>query len=578
MEKQELKMKDFNVHKTIRLTSWMQFIVAASLAIVASGVSSLLNLRVDLTEDKRYTLSKPTREILEDLENDVFIQVYLDGEMPIPLKRLKRSVKEVLDEFRVASRRRVDYEFINPSGGKDEKQRNAVYETLIRKGLRQVNVRSGDEEGGSSQKLIFPGMIVNYNGIEMPVNFLKNNPAFNPEQNLLHSVEGLEYETIQSISTLSSDTIYRVAFIEGHNEFPEIEVADITFNLARYFTVDRGVIGGKQGILDNYAAIIIAGPESEFGEKDKFVIDQYVMNGGKVLWLIEEVLVNSDSLASGETVALYRPLGIEDQLFRYGVRINPVVVQDMDCMVIRLAVMSGGTRQQILPAPWIYFPLLNPVADHPVTRNINKVKGEFVNYMDTVGLDPEIKKTILLTSSPLSRIVTPPVVIRLKETEVIPGKDEFNRSKLPVAVLLEGNFQSAFRNRMTASLIDDQTFKQKNESPSTKMIVIADGDIIRNDVHRTGTAESPYQLGTDRYTGEVFGNKDFILNCLNYLIDDKGIMELRSRELKLRQLDKNRIRQERYTWQFINTAGPVLLVVLAGIIYAFIRRKTFAKD
>jgi gliding-associated putative ABC transporter substrate-binding component GldG len=578
MEKQELRMKDFNTHKTIRLTSWMQFITIAASAILAAGISSFLNFRIDLTEDKRYTLSKPTRDILEDLKNDVYIQVYLDGEMPIPLKRLKRSVKEVLDEFRVASRSKIDYEFINPSLEKDEKQRNAVYETLIKKGLRQVNVRSGDEEGGSSQKLIFPGMIVNYNGVEMPVNFLKNNPLFDPEQNLLHSVEGLEYEMIQSISTLSSDTIYRIAFIEGHNELREIEVADITLSLARFFTVDRGVIDGRHGILDNYAAIIIAGPENEFEEKDKFVIDQYVMKGGKVLWLIEEVLVNSDSLAYGETVALYRPLGIEDQLFRYGVRVNPVVVQDMDCMVIRLAVMSGGTRQQILPAPWIYFPLLNPVADHPVTRNINKVKGEFVNYLDTVGLDPKIKKTILLTSSPLSRTVSPPVVIRLKETDIIPGRNEFNRSMLPVAVLLEGSFQSAFRNRMTAGLIGDENFKPKNESQPTKMIVVSDGNIIRNDVHRTGTAESPYQLGTDRYTGEVFGNKDFILNCLNYLIDDKGIMELRSRELKLRLLNKNRIRQERYTWQFINTAGPVLLVVLAGIIYTFIRRKTYAKD
>jgi ABC-2 type transport system permease protein len=216
--------------------------------------------------------------------------------MPVAFKRLRRSVKELLDEFRVVSGRKVDYEFINPSGTKDAKERNNQYQSLISKGLNPVNIQAKDEEGGSSQKIIFPGMIVNYNGIEIPVNFLRNNPALPPEQNLLHSIEGLEYEMIQTISTVSSDTIYKIAFIEGQNEIPEIEVADITLHLSKYFTVDRGVIGGKQGILNNYTAIIIAGPEKSFDEKDKLVIDQYIMNGGKVLWLYNEVKVNEDSL------------------------------------------------------------------------------------------------------------------------------------------------------------------------------------------------------------------------------------------------------------------------------------------
>ncbi|HUV00021.1 MAG TPA: gliding motility-associated ABC transporter substrate-binding protein GldG [Bacteroidales bacterium] len=570
-------MTDYKDIKNNRVKSVLQFISAVVVVICLAAAGSFLRVRVDLTEDKRFTLSEPTRNVLSGLRNDIFIQVYLEGEMPIPFKRLKRSVKEMLEEFRIISKRRLDYEFINPSEGKDTGERESLYKELRAKGLNPVNVQAGDDEGGSSQKIIFPGMIVNYNGAEVPVNFLRNNIDVPAEQNLLHSIEGLEYEMIQTISALSSDTIYKVAFIEGHGEFPEIEVADITLHLAKFFTVDRGVIGGNPGILDKYSAVVIAGPEREFNENDKFVIDQYIMNGGKVVWLYEEVSVNTDTLVYGETVALYRPLNIEDQLFRYGARINPVIVQDLECMLIRLTVMSGGSPQQIVSAPWFYFPLLSPSSDHPVTRNLNKVKGEYTNYIDTVGLDRAISKRVLLSTSPFARTLSPPFIISLKEAELIPVESNFNKSNLPVAVLLEGVFPSAFRNRMTDHLIPDKNLTVKTESVRTKMIVIADGDIIRNEVRRSGTAEIHYPLGQDRYTGQIFGNRDFILNCLNYLVDDNGIMKLRSRELKLRLLDRNRIRTERLKWQLVNITVPVLIVILAGILYGFLRKKYYTK-
>ena len=420
-------------------------------------------------------------------------------------------------------------------------------------------------------------MIVNYNGIEVPVNFLSNNTSLSPEQNLLHSVEGLEYEMIQTISTLCSDTIYKIAFIEGHGEIPEIEVADLTLSLAKFFTVDRGVIGGKQGILKNYAAIVIAGPETPFDEKDKLVIDQYLMNGGKILWLYEEVKVNEDSLNFGETVALYRPLNIEDQLFKYGARVNPAVIQDLDCMLLPFKVGSGTSQQQIVPVPWIYYPLLNPSAANPITRNLNKVQGRFVNYIDTVGLNPEINKKILLTTSNLTRTVKPPLLISLKEADSPPEKSRFNKSFLPVGVLLEGKFQSAFRNRMINDLVEDKSFRIREESKPTKMIIVADADIIRNGVNRVGTEETPRPLGQDRYTQMTFGNKDFLINCLNFLVDNNGIMELRSRELKLRLLDRQVVQKKRLMIQIINTILPLILVVIAGIIYDFFRRKKYAK-
>jgi ABC-2 type transport system permease protein len=561
----------------IRMKSLTQFIISVTGIILVTALCSLVRVRIDLTEDKRYTLSSPTKEILKNIHNDIYIEVYLDGEMPIPLKRLKRSAKEMLDEFRIASGRKIGYTFINPAAVKDAVQRDNQYTALYNKGLNPVNIQAGDEEGGKSQKLIFPGMIVNYNGMEVPVNFLKNNQSISYEQNILHSMESLEYEMIQTIATLTSDTIYKVAFLEGQGEFREIEVADITMNLAKFFTIDRGYINGQPGILDDYAAVIVAGPVNEFSEPDKLVLDQYIMNGGKVLWLLEEVAVNPDSLVYGETVGLYRPLNIEDQLFRYGARINPEIVQDLDCIVIRLSVTTGEEQKQIVSAPWVYYPRLNPNPDHPVTRNLNKVRGEFVNTIDTVGFDPAIRKTVLLSTSEFTKTLSPPLLIRLKEAEILPDEKEYSKANLPVAVLLEGVFPSAFKNRMTGNMITDRNFRIKTESSETKMIVVADGDVIKNDVSRVAKTVTPLPLGQDRYTGEIFGNRDFLINCMNYLVDDNGLMQIRSREMKLRLLDKSRIRDEKIVWQLINIAGPVIIVILAGIIYSLVRKKIYTK-
>jgi len=568
-------MKIGTDNRNIKVSAWLQFLMTTAALILMAAAASQIRLRIDLTEDRRFTLSDPTLRILDRLRNDIYIQVYLDGEMPIPMKRLKRSVQEILDEFNIASGRKIDYEFINPADTKDAKQRELQYQDLYNKGLIPVNIQDSDEEGGKSQKYIFPGMIINYNGVEVPVNFLKNNQFVSPEQNILHSIEGLEYEMIQTISTITADTIYKIAFIEGHGELSEIEVADITINLARYFTVDRGRIGGKPGILDNYAAVIIAGPSAEFTETDKLVLDQYIMKGGKVLWLFEEVSVNTDSLVFGETVGLYKPLNIEDMLFRYGARVNPELIQDMDCAIRNFAISTGAAQRQIVQLPWTYWPRLDPSGEHPLTRNLNKVKGEYSNTIDTVGLDPAVQKTILLNTSGNSRTLTPPLVIRLKEAEILPDENVYNKADLPVAVLLEGIFTSAFKNRMTENISGDGTFRPETESISTRMIVIADGDIIRNDVRRIGTSETHYPLGQDRLTGEMYGNRDFLINCMNYLVDDKGLMELRSREMKLRILDKQRVKSEKVKWQIINTAGPVLLVILAGLIYRYLRKRKY---
>jgi len=569
-------MTDSN-HNNIRMKGWIQFLSAVSGIIIVAYLFSLLNIRLDLTEDKRYSLSEPTIAVLTELKNDIFIQVYLDGEMPVPLKRLKRSVKDMLDELRIASGRKIDYQFINPSENTDSKQREVLYQNLIEKGLAPINLQAADGEGGSTQKILFPGMIVNYNGIEVPVNFLKNDPGIPYEQNILHSVEALEYEMIQPIATISSGTIRKIAFIEGHGEIPEIETASITLELAKFFTVDRGTINGTQGILDGYSAVIVAGPEKEFTEADKLVLDQYIMQGGKVLWLIEEVDVNKDSLASGQTAGIYKPLNVEDQLFRYGARVNPAIIQDLDSWVIRVNIRTGSNQQQFVALPWFYSPLIRPSNKSTITRNLNRVKGDFANFIDTVGLDPAIKKTVLLSTSEFARTISPPVIISLKEAELKPDNSLFNRSSLPVAVLLEGVFTSAFRNRMISSITGDKNLKIKTESVPTKMIVVADADIIRNEVRRTGLQETFLPLGEDKYTRQVFGNRDFIVNSLNYLVDNNGIMELRSREVKLRLLNMTEVKSSKLKWQLINIAGPVLIVALSGFFYNYFRKRRYTR-
>jgi len=575
MEEKKLKEKGLT---DIRIKSWLQFITVTAAVLLFSGLTSLIHLRIDLTEDNRYTLSTPTKKILSELKNDLYIQVWLEGEMPVQFKKLKRSVRELLDEFRIASGRRLDYEFINPMEARDAKERNRQYESLVASGLFPVNIQARDEEGGASQKMIFPGMTVNYNGAAIPVNFLKNNMSLPTEQNLLHSMEGLEYEMIQTISTITADTVYKIAFVEGHGEISETGVADITLSLARFFTIDRGVMNGRVGILDKYSAIIIAGPEKSFDERDKLVLDQYIMNGGKVLWLFEEVKADADSLVNGETVALFRPLGIEDQLFVYGARINPSLVQDLECMILPMKIVTAGTQQQMVPVPWLYYPLLYPSQSHPVTRNLNRVAGKFINYIDTVGRDLKIRKTILLRTSHFSKILNPPVLISLKEAERTPDDREFTKNGLPVAVLLDGKFRSAFKNRPVPSITGESSYIIREESRETKMIIIADGDIIRNDIRRSGNSVVPVALGLDRYTMQTFGNKDFLVNCLNYLVDDNGIMQLRSRELKMRLLNKQAIKKNLIGIRVVNVFLPVLLVIIAGMVYGFMRKRMYAKN
>ena len=567
-------MKKNNTSINIKLTG-KNLIYIITVIILLNLISSNLFFRLDLTGDKRFTLAEPTKEILDSLNDVVYIKVYLEGEIPIGFSKLKKSIKETLDEFKVYGKRYIEYEFINPYENKDQEDRDALFRELYKKGLQPTNIQIKNDEGGTSQKLVFPGALVSYKNAETGINLLSNNPGLPAEVNLNNSIQSLEYRFISLIRNITSEKIEKVAFIEGHGELNEFETGDITKALANYYQVDRGIINGKEGILDDYKAVIIAKPQRPFSEKDKYVLDQYIMNGGKVLWFIDAVNVNTDSLLYGQTLALINDINIDDQLFRYGVRVNPVLVKDMQANYIPVnTAVAGSPQPKWTPVPWPYFPLLLGKENHPVTRNLNMIKSEYISSIDTLDVENVEEQVVLETSSASGNLVVP-AFISLDEINNKPKENEYNADAQPVAVILEGEFTSVFKNRMLKTILGYDPADYKEKSKPTKMMVVADGDIIRNEVTYSPRGNMISPLGYDRYTNHTFGNKEFVLNAVNFLVDDAGIIDLRSREYKLRLLDKEKLHESKLKWQLINIVLPLLIIFLFGLGNHYFRKKRY---
>jgi len=561
--------------KKIRNQHIIELLVSVAIIFLLNYIGSFFYDRFDLTKEKRYTLSSISKEVLNNLDDVVYVKVYLDGELPAGFMKFRTAIREMLDEFRWHSPGKILYEFIDPSEDPDPNVRRNMAADLYDLGLQPTNVQVKQKDGSTTRKIIFPGAVISYAGIDIGINLLKNNPGLSAEVNLNNSIQALEYEFISMIKNLDTDIIQKVAFIEGHGELDELQTGDITQELAKFYQVDRGIIGGRCGSLDDYIAVIIAKPHQRFNENDKFVIDQYIMNGGKLLWMIDAVQVSLDSLLGGSTFAFYRPLNIEDQLFRYGVRLNPNLVKEIQCHFIPVNQGLAGGQPDWQFAPWYYFPVIAPAENHPVTKSLNMIKLEFASVIDTVGEDPDISKTVLLATSPYTKVVQVPVRISLAETGTRPEELEYNHSFQPVAILLEGRFESVFRNRQIPSGVTGSPSGIITESAETKMIVVSDGDLIRNDVLSTPDGPMITPLGYDRYTSQTFGNKNFILNVINYLTDEKGLIKLRGREFQLRLLDRKKIRDEELKWKLINVIAPFFIVVMMGAIVNIYRKKVY---
>ncbi|MFH0999732.1 MAG: gliding motility-associated ABC transporter substrate-binding protein GldG [Bacteroidota bacterium] len=567
--------------KDVRRNNLIELFLLLAIIVLISYVGNYLFFRIDLTSDKRYTLSETTIELLENLEDIVFFKVYIEGDLPAGFKRLQNSTKEILDEFRVYGGSNIEYEFIDPSENTDERTRNDVFRQLYEKGLDPANIQAKEKDGSTSQKLVFPGTILSYRGQEMPVNLLGQNTGYSPDAGLNNAVQTLEYELTNGIRKLIRQKKPRIAFIEGHGELPGYETADISLVLSDFYTIKRVRIDGRLKSLDGFDAIVIAKPDSAFTERDKFIIDQFIMNGGSSFWLIDPIKINMDSLAySDATLATIKELNLSDQLFKYGVRINPKLVQDNQCAVIPINTSTKGTQAKFSPARWIYFPLLTPLGDQPITKNIGLIKTEFLSNLDTVGHNYEVRKKYLLYTSDYSRLVNAPALISLRIINDVPDEKYFDNPFQPVAVLMEGRFESVFNHRIPTTILESKEIGFKDSSKYAKMIVVADGDIIKNPFKIVGGEIYPLPLGSDKWFQEIYysGNKDFIMNCINYLCGDPQILAVRAKDFKLRLLDKKKTTEQRFLWQIMNTIIPVLFTILVGIAVHFFRKKKYAKN
>ena len=575
-----------DIKRNIKRGNLMQLLMSVVIIILINVIGYFVFTRFDLTSEKRYTLSENTRNSLKNLNDVVYFKVYLEGEFPSGFKRLHNETREMLEEFRAYSNN-IQYEFIDPSDNPDKKEMNSLYQQLVQKGIQPTNLQTKNK-GGSSQQIIFPGAIVSYQGREVALPLLVTQMGLAAEAQLNNSIQSLEYNLVSAIRKVTIKDKPKNAFIEGQGELQRIYLADITQSLSEYYAVERVTIDGKinsltDHIIDStgniiknkYKAIIIAKPDSVFNEKDKFIIDQYVMYGGKILWLLDRTFASMDSLqGSAMTPAIPLDINLDDMLFKYGVRINANLALDLNALPIPMVTGSIGNQPQQTFLPWFYFPILTPTSKHPIVHNLNAIKTEFISTIDTL-VAPGVMKTVLLTTSKYSRIVNAPTVVNLEILRQDPDERQYNMPFLPVAVLLEGNFESVFKNRLAPEVEETPEIGFKENSPATKMIVVADGDIIKSQLHYA--KGYPLPLGYDQYTKEMFGNKDFILNCVNYLCDDAGLISTRARELKIRLLDKTRVEKEKLKWQLINTLVPIALIVLFGILQTLWRRRKYAK-
>ena len=555
-----------------RTNSLLQLLAGTAIMISAVILAGYFFFRIDMTGEKRYTLSPSSKKLAATLDDIVTIKIYLDGDLPPGFKRLRNSAREMLDEFCVYAKGNIEYEFIDPAIGRSEKERLEFYKQLAKKGLFPTNLEVQDN-GKKSEKIIFPGALVLYKNQEVPLQLLKSRAGSSPEEMLNNSVEGLEYEFSSVIRRLSQPIAQSVAFLRGQGELTTLHITDAARALSEFYKVDTVTIDGRLKALDEYDALIIAKPVEPFSEKDKFVIDQFIMRGGKVLWFIDKMVADMDSLATTSTaISLPWNLNIDDQLFRYGVRINDDLLMDMQSAPIPVVTGYTGNSPKQELFPWPYFPLLNPSGSHPVVNNLNVIKSEFCNTMDTIEVSG-IKKTILLQSSSYSRWQMSPVRISLNMLREEPDKKIYNKKQLSTAVLLEGEFTSNYKNRIPEAISSSKEIGFIGNGKYTKMIVVSDGDVISNYVSKKGAI---YPLGFDRFTQQSYGNRNFILNCIDYLCDDSGVIELRGKEIKLRLLDQARMK-EHPLLGWINVVMPLIVLLFSGLIHYYLRKKRFAR-
>lgn len=549
-----------------------------------SYLSTFFFARFDLTEEKRHTLTSTTVEMVKELDDVVYVKVFLEGDFPADYQRLQQAVKEKLDEMRAYAGDNVQYEFINPSEAPDQKSREAMYGELVERGLDYTSLQIQNKDG-LEEKIIFPGALISYKDKEIPLQILRNQQRATDAEMVNRTINNLEYAFVNAFYLLKADRRQKVAVIQGHGELPPIAMRSFQNELLRYYDVEYVELDGLVDVLsrnvagagkreNRYDAIVVAKPTRTFSEKDKYIIDQFIMLGGKALWMIDAMHANLDSLRESE-VTMSTPLrtNLDDMLFNYGVRLNRDLLIDRTCAPISLRTgPRGNERSELLP--WYFQPILIPNEPHPVTANVDPILTDFVGSLDTVAA-PGINKKFILRTSEYTRILKSPVRVSFNIVGIDPEFGSSNRPRQPVAALLEGEFKSNFANRLAPEFYEESVFGFQEEGVFTRQLVIADGDIARNIVSPDSTRFR--ELGYDpNLRRMMYGNNNFLINAVNYLLGDARLINVRSRSIALRKLDDEVITKERLLIQVANIGLPVAIVVLFGMVIWILRRRKYA--
>lgn len=544
-------------------TNYQKLTYFVLFVLLVNFLGSKFYARFDLTKDKRYSLSTTTKELLQKVDNNIIVKVYLKGAFPAEFKRLQIETQLQLEEFK-AINKNIQFRFINPS---------EIGEALINEGLEPSRLQV-QEQGKWSEIVIFPWAVVSSKNKTEKVPLLKDIVSKTQNEQLESSIENLEYAFANAIHKVTSKKTKKIAILKGNGELNDAYLADFLKKLGEYyklapFTLDSVKTNPQKTFnqLKHFDLAIIAKPTEKFTEEEKFTLDQFIIQGGKTLWTIDNTVAELDSLMqTGESLAYPRDLNLTDLFFSYGLRINTSIVADLYADEIPLATGNIGGKTQFNTFLWQYYPILNSTNNHPINNNIEAVNVKFANGIDT--LKNSIKKTVLLQSSNLSKLIATPSIISLKTITQKPNKEEYNLGNKPIAVLLEGTFKSAYSNRIKPLNLKPA----KNIRIPTKMVVIADGDIIANDVVKG----KPLTLGINKWTQQQFGNKEFLLNTVNYLLDDTGLISVRSKTVEIDFLNKQKAFEEAAKWQLLTIIFPLILLAVYGFVFNFFRRKKYS--
>ena len=563
------------------LRSKYGWIIAIIALVAINYIASVVHARYDLTSEKRYTLSTPTKNLLNGLKEPVNITVFLEGDMPAGFKQLSNSSRELLEEFRELSRNNINIRFERPGEGLNDTARvayiNYISDSL---GIKPTNVKVTAKAGeAQEERLVYAGAIVSSGGRNLPVKFLQVQSLSGGYESLNNAEALLEYKFANAIDKITRDSVPVIGYLIGNGQPLTYNVYDLIENTLK---PDYGFgflpIDSVPVIPQDFDALMIVKPTSGFTDDQKLKLDQYIMNGGKVIWMIDKLYAEMDSLMrkQGDFIAFDRNLNLDDLLFKYGVRINSDLLQDLQAEKIPLVVGNYGNQPQMQLVPWPYFPLLSNYNDHPISKNLDNVLSIFPNSMDTVVADG-VKKTYLLSSSQSARILSTPAMVSLNSVQTEADLRTFTKSNVPVAVLLEGKFSSLYSNRIPVAVAQQmQAMGQpfKNRSEENSMIVVADADIVTNVFTQE---EGPLPMGYNQFTQVQHANKDFLLNCIEYLVNPKGVLEARSKDIALRLLDPKKVEQEKTTWQLVTVVIPVLIVLAGALLYQVLRKRKYTR-